>query len=161
MNRRGLRPMDAAAFAPANPGDRPPNPAPSREKKKSVVVSIDPRLLARFRSHCAETRQSPTEVILTAHLNSGDAVQRALRPTEADRRRIALGLPHAAASGHLGPGKPLSLWLSATAVAELTAAAKSVGVTRRRYLTELVAAALAAANTPAQPHPQAHPELTN
>lgn len=161
MSRRGLPPMDAAAFAPANPGDQPPDPAPARAKKKSVVVFIEEDLLSRLRSHCAATGQSPTEVILIAHLESGDAVRRGLRPTEADRRRVALGLPQVAASGRLGPGKPLSLWLSATSLAELTAAARSVGVTRRRYLTELVAALLAAASHPKEPHPQAHPDPTN
>lgn len=161
MSRRGLPPMDAAAFAAANPGDQPPKTAPARAKKKSAVVFIKEDLLTEFRSLCDATRRSPTEVILTAHLESGDAVRRGLRPTEADRRRIALGLPQVAASGRLGPGKPLSLWLSATSLAELTAAARSVGVTRRRYITELVTAVLAAASSPEALHPQAHPDPTD
>ena len=120
-----------------------------------MVVIINADLLAKLRAHCAATNQSPTEAILTAHVGFGEAVQGALEPTDADRRRLGLGLPQAAASGRLGPGKPLSLWLAATSVAELTAAA-GVGVTRRRYVTALVEALLAGASPPAEPHPRAH-----
>ena len=95
-----------------------------------MVVIINADLLAQLRSHCAKTRTSPTEVILTAHLELAEQLQDELKPTPADQRRIALGLPQAAASGRLGPGKPLSLWLSAVALADLDAAADAVGVTR-------------------------------
>ncbi|MDE0653916.1 MAG: hypothetical protein OXI26_09710 [bacterium] len=87
-------------------------------------------------------------MILTAHLELSERVQEELKPTPADERRIALGLPHAAASGRLGPGRPLSLWLSTVALAELDAAAEVAGITRRRYLTALVEALLDDADTP-------------
>ena len=159
--RPGPPRIDAAAFAPPNPAERPPDPPPATaEPKSSVVVIINADLLARLRAHCAATNQSPTEAILTVHVGFGAAVQGALKPTDADRRRLGLGLPQAAASGRLGPGKPLSLWLAATSVAELTAAAAGVGVTRRRYVTALVEALLAGASPPAEPHPRAHSDPT-
>ena len=159
--RPGPPGIDAAAFAQPNPHGGPPNRPPRAARKKlSVVVIINTDLLAHLRSHCAATNQSPTEATLTAHIEFGEAVQGALKPTDADRRRLGLGLPQAAASGRLGPGKPLSLWLAATSVAELTAAAAGVGVSRRRYVTALVEALLAGASPPAEPHPRAHPDPT-
>ena len=149
---RPLRPgpprIDAAAFAPPSPSDQPPAPAPARSREKSsVVVAVNEDLLAQLKAHCAKTLQSPTEVVLTAHLDLTEQIQDELKPTPADQRRLALGLPQAAASGRLGPGKPLSLWLSPVSLADLDAAAEAVGITRRRYLTALLARLLAAADT--------------
>ena len=156
--RPGPPGIDAAAFAHPNPHGGPPTRPPrAARKKSSVVVIINTDLLTKLRAHCAATNQSPTEAILTAHVEFGEAVQGALEPTDADRRRLGLGLPQAAASGRLGPGKPLSLWLAATSVAELTAAAARVGVTRRRYVTALVEALLAGASPPAEPSPASPP----
>ena len=159
-SRPGPPRVDAAAFAPPHPGDHPPVPASSAARKKSTVVAVDADLLARFRAHCASTRRSPTEVILTAHLQLAEQLQDELKPTPADQRRIVLGLPQVAASRGLGPGKPLSLWLSAVSLAALDDAAKGVGVTRRRYVTALVAALLATACPPGEPHPESRPDPT-
>ena len=160
-SRPGPPRVDAAAFAPPHPSDHPPVPATSEARKKfAVVVAVDADLLARFRAHCASTRRSPTEVILTAHLQLAEHLQDELQPTPADQQRIALGLPQVAASRRLGPGKPLSLWLSAVSLATLDDAARAVGVTRRRYVTALVAALLAAAGPPTEPHPESHPDPT-
>ena len=146
--RPGPPRIDAAAFAPPSPSDQPPAPATARSREKSsVVVAVNEDLLAQLKAHCAKTLQSPTEVILTAHLELSEQLQDELKPTPADQRRIALGLPQAAASGRLGPGKPLSLWLSPVSLADLDAAAEAVGITRRRYLTALLARLLAAADT--------------
>ena len=145
--RPGPPRIDAAAFAPPSPSGRPATQPPGPATKKSVVVSVDADLLAQLKAHCAKTLQSPTEVVLTAHLELSEQVQDELKPTPADQRRIALGLPQAAASGRLGPGKPLSLWLSPVSLADLDAAAVAVGITRRRYLTALLARLLAAADT--------------
>ena len=148
MRRPGPPRIDAAAFAPPSPSDQPPAPAPARSREKSsVVVAVNEDLLAQLKAHCAKTLQSPTEVILTAHLELSEQLHDELKPTPADQRRIALGLPQAAASGRLGPGKPLSLWLSPVSLADLDAAAEAVGITRRRYLTALLARLLAAADT--------------
>ena len=146
--RPGPPRIDAAAFAPPSPNDQPPAPAPARSREKSsVVVAVNEDLLAQLKAHCAKTLQSPTEVVLTAHLELSEQLQDELKPTPADQRRLALGLPQAAASGRLGPGKPLSLWLSPVSLADLDAAAVAVGITRRRYLTALLARLLAAADT--------------
>ena len=146
--RPGPPRIDAAAFAPPSPNDQPPAPAPARSREKSsVVVAVNADLLAQLKAHCAKTLQSPTEVVLTAHLELSEQLQDELKPTPADQRRLALGLPQAAASGRLGPGKPLSLWLSPVSLADLDAAAVAVGITRRRYLTALLARLLAAADT--------------
>ena len=146
--RPGPPRIDAAAFASPSPNDQPPAPAPARSREKSsVVVAVNEDLLAQLKAHCAKTLQSPTEVVLTAHLELSEQLQDELKPTPADQRRIALGLPQAAASTRLGPGKPLSLWLSPVSLADLDAAAEAVGITRRRYLTALLARLLAAANT--------------
>ena len=161
MNRPGPPRIDAAAFAPPSPSDQPPAPAPAGSREKSsVVVAVNADLLGELKALCAKTRTSPTEVILTAHLELTEQLQDELKPTPADQRRIALGLPQAAASGRLGPGKPLSLWLSPVALADLDAAAEAVGVTRRRYITALVEALLAGASPSADPHPRAHPDPT-
>ena len=145
--RPGPPRIDAAAYAPPTPRRRPATRQPGPATKKSVVVSVDADLLAELKAHCATTRMSPTEVILTAHLELSEQVQDALKPTPADERRIALGLPQAAVSGRLGPGKPLSLWLSSVPLADLDAAAAAVGITRRRYLTALLEALLDDADT--------------
>ena len=141
--------VDAAAFAPPNPSGRPAAPQPGAARKTTVVVSVDAALLVRLRTRCATWRRSPTEVILTAHLELAERLGEELRPTISDQRRIALGLPQAAASRRLGPGKPLSLWLSPVSLAELDAAARAVGITRRRYVTALIEALLARADEPA------------
>ena len=141
--------IDAAAFAPPNPSDRPAAPAPGAASKKTVVVSVGEELLVRLRTRCATWQRSPTEVILTSHLELSEQLGEELRPTVSDQRRIALGLPQAAASRRLGPGRPLSLWLSPVSLAELDAAARAVGITRRRYITALIEALLARADEPA------------
>ena len=153
--RPGPPRMDAAAFAPPNPDTQPPPPAPALARKKSsVVVDVEADLLARLRAHCTQARTSPTEMILTAHLELTEQLQAELEPNPTDQRRVALGLPRAAASRRLGPGKPLSLWLSSVALADLDAAADAAGITRRRYVTALVEALLAAAHA----RPRAHPD---
>ena len=147
--RPGPPRIDAAAFAPPNPGDRPHGPPPVTTTPKSSVVVVNADLLARFRSHCAAIGESPTNAILAAHVELGEQVQDALKPTAADRRRITLGVPQAAASARLGPGNPLSLWLSPTSVAELTAAAAGTGISRRRYITALIETLLTGTDDPA------------
>ena len=145
--RPGPPRIDAAAFAPPSPSGLPATQPPGPASKKSVVVSVDADLLARFRAHCVKTRMSPSEVVLAAHLELTEQLQDELKPTSADQRRIALGLPQAAASGRLGPGKPLSLWLSPVALADLDAAAGAVAITRRRYITALLETLLANTDT--------------
>ena len=147
--RPGPPRIDAAAFAPPRPSDRPVAPPPGASRKKSVVVLVDVDLLVRLRARCATWRRSPSEVILTAHLDLAERLGEELRPTAADQRRVALGLPQGAAMRRLGPGKPLSLWLSPVSLAELDAAAEVAGITRRRYITALVEALLARAEEPA------------
>ena len=147
--RSGPPRIDAAAFAPPRLSGWPVAPAPGELRKKSVVVLVDADLLVRFRARCVTWGRSPSEVILTVHLDVAERLGEELRPTAADQRRVALGLPQAAAMRRLGPGKPLSLWLSPVSIAELDAAAAAVGITRRRYITALVEALLARAEEPA------------
>ena len=109
--------VDAAAFAPpdpATPGRRasPRYPPPLAGPKRSVVVKINADLLDRLRTHCKTAHMSVTDAVLSAHLDAGDDVQQALRPTPEDQRRVALGLPQTSTRVRLGPGKPLSLWLT-------------------------------------------------
>ena len=145
--------IDAAAFAPpapTTPGRRgnaqhhPPLPGPNR----SVVVKINADLLDKLRVLCKIKRMSVTDALLSAHLDIGEDVQQALRPTRSDQHRVALGLPQTSTRDRLGPGKPLSLWLTPFALAELDAAAASANVTRRRYLTALLTKLLTPTNTP-------------
>ncbi len=155
MNERRRRPpiIDAEAFTPpvdTTPGRRrntqehAPLPGPNR----SVVVKVNAELLNGLRTHCKNKRMSVTDAVLSAHLNIGKDVQQALRPTPSDQHRVALGLPQTSARDRLGPGKPLSLWLTPYALAELDAAAAAANITRRRYITALLTALLKPANTP-------------
>lgn len=155
--------VDAAAFAPpdpATPGRRasPRYPPPLAGPRRSVVVKINADLLDRLRTHCKTAHMSVTDAVLSAHLDAGDDVQKALRPTPEDQRRVALGLPQTSTRVRLGPGKPLSLWLTPPALAELDAAAASANVTRRRYITALLTALLPPTNTPEEHTPHDHPQ---
>lgn len=70
-----------------------------------------------------------------------------MKPTPADERRIALGLPRTALSGRLGPGEPLPLWLTSASLEAFDGAAAGTGITRRRYVTALLEAHLGGADT--------------
>ena len=145
--------VDTAAFAPPDPNtphDRDGAHRPPLGDKRSVVVKIHENLLGRLRDHCAARRMSVTEAVLSAHLEIGENVQQTLRPTDADKARIALGLPPLNSRSPLGPGKPLSLWLGPAALAELDAGAMTTDTTRRRYVTELLTALLTPSDPPAE-----------
>ena len=137
FNRRASgRPVSQAARRRA--GDR----------KRSVVVRVNPELLARFKNHCAQNRCSITDGVVTAHVRLGERVQQRLRPTEEDEERMALGLPQRSMSDRLGPGDPLSLWITPQALNRLDSAAIEVHATRRRYVTTLLQTLLAEAERP-------------
>ena len=140
----------AAGFVPKDPFG--PSFAAARlpvdGPKRSIVVRVNPELLARFRDHCAQNRCSVTDAVLTAHLELGEAAQQQLRPTRDDEERISLGLPPRSTSERLGPGDPLSLWITPQALDRLDRAAAEAHTTRRRYVTTLLRALLADADTP-------------
>ena len=137
FERRGSgRPVSQAARLGA--GDR----------KRSVVVRVNPELLGRFKKHCAQNRCSITDGVMTAHVRLGETVQETLRPTEEDQELIALGLAPRSMSDRLGPGDPLSLWITPQALDLLDSTAAEVGATRRRYVTTLLQVLLDDADTP-------------
>ena len=118
------------------------------DRKRSVVVRVNPELLARFKNHCAQNRRSITDGVLTAHVGLGERVQEKLRPTEEDEERMALGLAPRSMSDRLGPGDPLSLWITPQALDRLDSAATEVGATRRHYVTTLLQTLLAETERP-------------
>ena len=133
------RRFDAAGFGPLDADQTASGPAPlGEDAKRSVVVQINPDLHARFRAHCAASRTSVTDAVLTAHLELSEAVQRQLTPTAEDQARLELGLPPRSTRSRLGAGKPLSLWLTPRALATLDEAATAAQTTRRRYITTLL-----------------------
>lgn len=140
----------AAGFAPKYPFGPEFEAArgPVDGAKRSVVVRVNAELLARFKNHCAQHRRSVTDAVLTAHLELGEATQQQLRPTPDDEERISLGLPPRGASERLGPGDPLSLWITPQALDRLDRAAAEAHTTRRRYVTTLLRALLADTDTP-------------
>ena len=134
-----------AAFAPQDPlGPAFEAAHPSNDdSKRSVVVRVNPELLARFKNHCAQNRSSVTDAVLTAHLELGQRIQQQLKPTREDEERIRLGLSPRSTSERLGPGDPLSLWIAPQALARLDSAAANAQITRRRYITALLQTLLA------------------
>lgn len=141
----------AAGFAPKDPLGPTFEAAhlSADSPKRSVVVRVNPELLARFRDHCAQNRCSVTDAVLTAHLELGEAAQQQLQPTRDDEERISLGLPPRSTSDRLGPGDPLSLWITPQALDRLDRAAAETRTTRRRYVTTLLQTLLADAERPA------------
>ncbi len=131
---------DSAVFArrdssrPASQAARPS----AGDRKRSVVVKVNPELLARFKKHCAQNRRSITDGVMTAHVTLGERAQQRLRPNEEDEERMELGFPPRSMSDRLGPGDPLSLWITPQALDRLDSAAAEIGTTRRRYVTTLL-----------------------
>ena len=111
---------------------------------------INPALREELRVFCAKTRMTITGAVMTAHLECGEKVQQLLQPTDDDKDAVAMGLAPRRSRGRLGPGQPLAMWLTAAMLGSIDDAARSVNVTRRRYVTELLTALLRPTSPPAE-----------
>ena len=143
--------IDDVAVFKRQSSSRPAHQAARRgadDRKRSVVVRLNPELHVRFKNHCARNRCSITDGVITALGTHGESVRERLKPTEEDEERIALGLPPLSMSDRLGQGDPLSLWITPQALNKIDRAAAEVKATRRRYVTTLIETLLADADTP-------------
>jgi len=114
-----------------------------RPAMRKTTILIPSGLLDAVKAWTEETKRSNGDAVLSAYLQHREAIDKKFATTDADARRAELGLPPlaVAAKSMLSDDAKvqMGLYVLASALDELSAAAKSLALSRSEYVAELLA----------------------
>ena len=117
-----------------------PHPPTTGTDKRRTTVMLPSRIADIIKRKAKGPQTSAASVILGAHIAQQEALKRHY-DTPGNRERVKLGLAPAIDKSLYDPGEvpqQVSLYLRYDANKLLTEAASAVGLSRRRYIAELV-----------------------
>ena len=124
--------------APARSQKAPP-PTSGAPRKRAIAVKIEPDLHDALDSWRRETHRPFVDCVATAHLAHGAEVCKRFSDA-ADPARASFGLSNM--SRPLLTGREVTLWITNEGLKAIDDAARSIPLTRRAYIHELLRVAL-------------------
>ena len=118
--------------------------------KRRRTIRLPKRIADRLRKHCRDRRVSLAELILSAYLSHREKLK-CMYTTQAVRERLRVGLAPEVDTALYTQGErsvQLGIYIDSNAFAELESVASRLGLTRRRYIAELLHLYLPAISSP-------------